>query len=374
MFEENTGAGRPDPVQSARQSGLRYILDDRPGIRRRKAGKGFAYYDPEERIIRDRETLARIRALAIPPAWTEVWINPAANGHLQATGRDARGRKQYRYHPRWSQIRGETKYHRMIAFAEALPRIRTRVSQDLRRPGLPRRKVLATVVHLLDRTGIRIGNEEYRRSNESFGLSTLQDEHVSIEGATLHFQFRGKSGACHEIKLRDRRLAQIVRRSRDLPGSELFQYVNGEGERQTIDSGDVNDYLREIAEGDFSTKDFRTWVGTLEAALALQDLGPAASPTEAKRNVVAAVKQAAGRLRNRPATCRKHYVHPAVIEAYLEGEIPGVTGQGVMVDESAEDRAQEGLYPEEQAIKEFLEHRAQRESAAPRRRAPLQPA
>lgn len=340
----------PDPQDTARASGLRYVSDTEPGIRRRKSGTGFAYYDTEGRLIHDRKLLRRFRSLAIPPAWAEVWICPYEQGHIQATGRDARGRKQYRYHPRWNETRGQHKYDRMIAFGYALPAIRQQVNRDLSLPGLPRSKVLAAVVYLMDRTGIRVGNEEYRRANESYGLTTLQDHHVAIEGATLHFRFRGKSGLMHEISLTDQRLARIVRSCRELPGSELFQYVDEEGKQQAVDSGDVNEYLRGITQLDFSSKDFRTWAGTVEAAVTLQQLGLFSTQAEAKHNIMAAYRRCADRLRNRPATCRKHYVHPAVIEAYQ-------SGSPCLMDRQASSNTgpNEWLYPEEKALLDFLE-------------------
>lgn len=308
-----------DPKKAAKQSGLRYVHDDIPGVTRRASGKGFAYYGTDGSLIRNRDVLRRIRGLAIPPAWTEVWICPYPEGHIQATGRDAKGRKQYRYHPRWREVRDMTKYSRMIAFGEALPRLRERIADDLRLRGLPKRKVIAAVVALLARTRIRVGNEEYRKTNRSYGLTTLRDQHVDIDQSRLQFRFRGKSGMVHHISLSDRRLAQVVRRCQDLPGQELFQYLDDEDGRQPVDSGDVNDYVKEATGDDFTSKDFRTWAGTLEVARKLQQLGPAGSLTEAKRNTVEAVKGAAECLGNRPATCRKHYVHPAVIDAYLEG-------------------------------------------------------
>ncbi len=254
-----------DPVESAQAAGLRYVSDTQPGIRRKRAGKGFVYVGTDGKTIRDAKELARIRSLAIPPAYTDVWICPSPNGHIQATGRDARGRKQYRYHPKWREVRDETKFGRMLAFSEALPKIRARLERDLSLPGLPREKVLATVVRLLECTCIRVGNDEYAKSNRSFGLTTLQDRHVEISGSNLRFEFRGKSGKMHKVDLNDRRLARIVQRCQDLPGEDLFQYLDDDGVRQTIGSGDVNDYIREISGQEFTAKDFRTWAGTLLA-------------------------------------------------------------------------------------------------------------
>jgi DNA topoisomerase-1 len=308
-----------DPVESAKLAGLTYVTEGRPGIARRRAGKFFTYVDAHGRRVRDAETLGRIRSLAIPPAWTDVWICAAPHGHIQAIGRDARGRKQYRYHPRWRAVRDEAKYARMLAFAETLPSIRARVEKDLALPGLPRDKVLATVVRLLESTLIRVGNAEYARQNGSFGLTTMRDRHVAVSGSTLRFRFRGKSGKEHEVDVRDPRLARVVRRCQELPGQELFQYVDDEGRRQVIDSADVNGYLREITGADFTAKDFRTWAGTVLAALALSEVAAFTSKRQAQRNILRAVESVARRLGNTPTICRKCYVHPAVLDAYLDG-------------------------------------------------------
>ena len=270
--------------------------------------------------MRDADVLRRVRALVIPPAWKDVWICASPHGHIQAVGRDARGRKQYRYHARWREVRDETKYTRMLDFARALPGIRARVERDLARPGLTREKVLATVVRLLEATLIRVGNEEYARANGSFGLTTLRDHHVDIAGTEIRFSFRGKGGKVHTVGVRDRRLARIVRHLQDLPGQELFQYVDEQGERRTIDSGDVNAYLARIVGDDFTAKDFRTWAGTVLAALALAEVRTFATAREAKRNIVRAIERVAARLGNTPAICRKSYVHPQVLHAYLDGE------------------------------------------------------
>ena len=310
-----------DPVESARAAGLRYVTDDEPGIRRRKSGKGFTYRDPQGKTVKDPKVIERIRKLAIPPAWTDVWICPRANGHLQATGRDAKGRKQHRYHPDWRSVRDETKFGRMILFGEALPKIRERVEADLALRGLPREKVLAAVVKLLETTLIRVGNPEYVKQNNSFGLTTLRNRHVEISGSTLRFEFRGKSGKDHSVEIHDRRLARIVKQVRDLPGQKLFQYLDENGERQSVSSEDVNDYLRAATGEDFSAKDFRTWGGTVLALSALLELGPCESEKEASRAVVEAVKRVSASLGNRPAICRKFYVHPLVIESYLEGSL-----------------------------------------------------
>jgi DNA topoisomerase I len=328
------------------------VSDASPGIRRRRAGRGFGYVGPDGRAVRDKATLARIRSLAIPPAYTDVWICPMATGHLQATGRDARGRKQYRYHPKWREVRDETKFGRMLAFSEALPRLRARAERDLSLPGLPRAKVLATVVRLLECTGIRVGNDEYARTNRSFGLTTLQDHHVEVSGARLRFEFRGKSGKTHRVALSDRRLARIVARCQALPGADLFQYVDAEGARVSIGSGDVNDYLREITGEDFTAKDFRTWAGTLQAVAVLEALGPAPTEREAKSAVLRAIDQVAERLNNTRAVCRKYYVHPAVIETYQAGTLRDALRNG------GPPPAGPGLSTEEQALVRLLRHAA----------------
>jgi len=301
-------------------AGLRHSSDDRPGITRRRAGRGFTYRDADGVRVGDPETLARIKRIAIPPAWTDVWICPAPNGHLQATGRDARGRKQYRYHARYRARRDTAKFERLIAFARALPAIREQVDRDLARPGLPREKVLAAVVRLLELTLIRVGNDEYARLNRSFGLTTLQDRHAVVDGSAIRFRFRGKSGKQQEVGLRDRRLATVVRRCRDLPGRELFQYVDADGEPRDVASDDVNEYLGAIAPG-FTAKDFRTWAGTVLAYRALRALGKGATDREKQRNVAEAVQAAADNLGNTPAVARQAYVHPAVVDAYLDGGI-----------------------------------------------------
>ncbi len=310
-----------NPLVAAKAAGLRYVSDQAPGLTRKRAGRGFTYLDAAGKTVRDAEALRRIKALAIPPAWRDVWICPLPNGHLQATGRDAKGRKQYRYHARWHAVRDETKFERLAAFGRALPVVRQITERDLSLPGLCRRKVLATVVRLLETTLIRVGNEEYARTNGSFGLTTLRDRHVNISGASLRFQFRGKSGVSHAIDLNDRRLAKIVRSCRDLPGQELFQYLDGEGQPQTIGSAEVNDYLRELTGEDFTAKDFRTWAGTVLALAALRVRCDFTSQTAAKRNVVRALECVAQRLGNTPTICRKSYVHPLVVQLYLQGAL-----------------------------------------------------
>jgi DNA topoisomerase-1 len=288
----------------------------------------------------------------IPPAWKNVWICSIEHGHLQATGVDARGRRQYRYHPGYRQIRNQTKFHRMLAFAKALPSIRERVEHDLKRHGLPREKVIATVVRLLETTFIRIGNEEYAKQNASFGLTTLHDEHVRIEGCTIRFHFRGKSAQDHDITVHDKRLARIVRDCRDLPGYDLFQYVDEAGQTHCIDSSDVNAYLRDACGEDFTAKDFRTWAGTVQTALALAEMGPFKSETEAKRNIAAAIKNTASQLGNRPATCRNYYVHPAVTDGYLDGTLLNIVKPP---EETGEPLASTDLHPEERAVVKLLQ-------------------
>ena len=329
--------------------GLRHATDRRPGITRRRAGHGFAYRDSDGKPIRDPQTRERIRGIAIPPAWTDVWISPYPNGHLQATGRDARGRKQYRYHPRYRRGREAAKYERLLAIAAALPKIRAKVDADLAKPGLDRDKVVAAIVRLLELTLIRVGNDEYARLNRSFGLTTLRDRHASVRGTSIRFRFKGKSGKLHEVGLRDRRLAAVVRRCQDLPGQELFQYVDDEGEPVDIASDDVNDYLRSIAP-DVSAKDFRTWAGTVLAYRALRAIDPPKSEREATRNVVAAIRETADLLGNTPAVCRSAYVHPVVVEAYLDGRLRGAlvkavedNGTSPVETTPAEERAVVGL-------------------------------
>jgi DNA topoisomerase I len=319
----------PDPAESAKAANLRYVTDSTPGISRRKRRTGFEYIDPSGKVIRDPEELQRFKSLAIPPAWREVWICPLHNGHLQATGRDIKGRKQHRYHPRWREVRDENKYGRILAFAKALPVIREKVDNDLRLPGLPRDKILATVVRLLETSHIRVGNEEYARQNKSYGLATLRNRHVNVSGSTIRFEFRGKSGVEHALDINDRRLAKIIKRCQDLPGYELFQYLDQDGERHTIDSSDVNEYIRQIAGEEFSTKDFRTWAGTVLAARALQQCETAESNSQSKRNIVQAVESVAEILGNTKAVCRKCYIHPAVIQSYIDGSLLRVLSRRV---------------------------------------------
>jgi DNA topoisomerase I len=343
-----------DPVQSAAVVGLRYVSDDMPGIGRIKAGSGFRYRNPAGEFLHDKAVLQRIDSLAIPPAWTDVWICPDPNGHLQATGRDERRRKQHRYHPRWREVRHETKYARMLVFAKALPQIRRRVKKDLALSGLPRNKVLATVVKLLEVSHIRVGNEEYARENKSYGLTTLRNGHVEVRGSTLRFHFRGKSGKWHNVDIEDQRLARIVRSCQNLPGQELFQYVDDDGTRQKVSSEDVNEYLREITGEDFTAKDFRTWAGTVLAAVTLKEFQKCESQTQAKKNVVEAIKCVAERLGNTVAVCRKCYIHPDVLECYLEGTLVEA-----LRPEAGKElaKAVKGLEPEEAAVVGLLQHR-----------------
>lgn len=341
-----------DPVKAAKTAGLRYVNDTSPGIQRQSQGKGFIYIGIDGKRISDESEIKRFEALAIPPAWKDVWICPLAHGHLQATGRDGKGRKQYRYHHHWQKIRSQTKFNRMIPFSTALPSIREQVEHHLGLKGLPREKVLATVVKLLETTCIRVGNVEYAQENKSFGLTTLRARHVDISGSTIRFQFKGKSGVEHDIEVNDRRLARIVKRCQDIPGYELFQYLDDEGKRQTINSEDVNSYLREITGDDFTAKDFRTWAGTILAAQELKQLGEFESKTQANKNVVQAIKTVAKQLGNRPATCRKYYVHPVIIDAYLEGTLGTTEKQPV---ESKSDDSPYNLQDEELAVVALLE-------------------
>jgi DNA topoisomerase-1 len=338
-----------DPAAEAKEAGLRYVTDRLRGIRREPDGDGFRYVRPNGEPVTDERTLARIKSLAIPPAWTDVWICPIVNGHLQATGRDAKGRKQYRYHPRWRQHRDETKYHRMIAFGERLPTIRTRVQQDLGQTGLSRERVLATVIRLLDETAIRVGNEEYVRENQHYGLTTLEHQHVEVTGTTMRFRFVGKAGKEVAVDVRDRRVARIVKKLEDLPGQELFQYLDESGARRGIESADVNAYLRDVAGQEFTAKDFRTWHGTVRAARVLHELGPAETKTATKQKITEAIKAVAGHLGNTPAVCKKCYVNPEVLLAYEDGTLARV------FDRNLPDPV--GLEPDETALLELLRER-----------------
>ena len=310
-----------DPEEAAEEAGLRYVSDDRAGFTRKAKGDDFEYFDTAGKLITDEKKLLRIKRLAIPPAYTDVWICPTANGHIQATGRDARGRKQYRYHEKWREARDETKYDRMLIFGAALPKIRKRVEADLALPGLPKNKILATIVSLMERTFIRVGNEEYARQNNSYGLTTMRNRHVDVKGAKVRFKFRGKSGVEQDATVHDRRLARIVKKLQDLPGQELFGYLDDDGTVHDVSSQDVNDYLREITGEDFSAKDFRTWAGTVLAAVALNALDAFETKKEAKQNIKHAITAVSKILGNSPAVCRKCYVHPAVLETYLSGNM-----------------------------------------------------
>jgi len=350
-----------DPEMSAQLARLRYVSDTEPGISRVRRGKGFSYVGPDGQRVTDERTLDRIRSLAIPPAWTDVWICTTSRGHLQATGRDEKNRKQYRYHPRWHEVRDEVKYHRIIAFGQALPAIRARTNADLRKRGLSREKVLATVVQLLEGTLIRVGNETYARENRSYGLTTLRNRHVDVDGTEISFEFNGKSGKKHSVGVRDRKLARVVAQLKDLPGQELFQYLDEDGARHSISSEDVNDYLQEITGEEFTAKDFRTWAGTVLAARALEEIGAFDDEAEAKTNVVRAVESVAKQLGNTPAICRKCYVHPTVIEAYLDGSMVET------LKSRAEDLLSSSLSdlpPEEAAVLAFLQQRLTREASA----------
>jgi DNA topoisomerase-1 len=341
-----------EAIEAAEEAGLRYVSDDRPGYIRKAKGEDFEYFDTEEKAITDEQRLLRIKRLAIPPAWTDVWICPSANCHIQATGRDARRRKQYLYHERWREIRDENKYDRMIAFGKALPKIRRRVAKDLKLSGLPRNKVVATVVQLLERTFIRIGNEEYARENKSFGLTTMKDRHVEVKGSKLRFRFRGKSGKEHEVDVTDRRIAGIVCKLQDLPGQDLFQYVDDDGEVRDITSQDVNQYLREITDDDFSAKDFRTLAGTVLTAMALNAQEKFETNKQAKANIKTAINAVSKILGNTPAICRKCYVHPAIFESYLGRK--SIDGLKQMTEEAKENV---DLRASEAAVLKFLESR-----------------
>lgn len=345
-----------DPVEAARSAGLKYVTDEDPGLRREPDGEGFRYLSPNGSTVRDDDEVQRIRKLAIPPAWTDVWICPSPDGHLQATGRDARGRKQYRYHPRFREVREETKYGHMLEFARALPQLRARVAEHMALRGLPREKVLATVVHLLETTLIRVGNDDYARDNRSYGLTTLRNRHVAIDGSQLRFEFKGKSGKTWRLQLQNRRVAKVVRACQELPGQRLFQYRDENGELREVTSSDVNDYLREIGGRDITAKDFRTWAGTVMAALALQEVERVDTQAAMKKNVRAAVERVAARLGNTPAICRKCYVHPEIFAAHAEGELLLEVGR----EAERELRGPAALNPEESAVLSLLQGRLER--------------
>jgi DNA topoisomerase I len=350
-----------DPRDAAESAGLRYVSDEEPGIRRRKAGKGFSYLKPDGTRVEDAATLDRIRSLAIPPAYTDVWICAQPNGHIQATGRDAKGRKQYRYHPAFREVRESTKYEKMLEFARALPALRTKIDEHMGLRGLPREKVLATVVHLLETTLIRVGNEDYVRQNKSYGLTTLRDPHVKVEGPQLRFQFKGKSGKTWRLQVKDRRVARIVKACQDLPGQDLFQYLDENGGSQSVTSADVNAYLKEITGSDVTAKDFRTWAGTVLAALALKEFETFDNEAKAKKNIRAAIETVASRLGNTPTICRKCYVHPEVFTSYLEGQLL------LEIRDEVESELRDnlsGLKPEEAAVLTLLAARLNRDAKA----------
>jgi DNA topoisomerase-1 len=340
--------------ETATRAGLCYVTDGVAGIRRQRSGTGWVFFAPDGRRIVDPEERRRIGALVIPPAWTEVWICPDPRGHIQATARDARGRKQYRYHPRYREARDQSKFRRMLEFSEILPDVRERIERDLRAGDLSRRQILATVVRLLDKTLIRVGNDEYARENRSFGLTTLRVRHVQIEGSRLRFSFRGKSGVNHQVAITDRRLARIVQQCQDLPGQELFQYIDARGKRQTISSDDVNAYLRETTGRDITAKDFRTWAGTMLAAKELCAVGPASTRREAERNVIRAIDVVADRLGNTRAVCRKYYVHPALVHAYMIGLTPSLPSAAVP-RQLRRENPPAALRRDEVAVLEFLQ-------------------
>ncbi len=341
-----------DYRQQARQQGLRYVTDARPGYTRRRYGKSFVYFDSTGERIRDEDEIIRIRKLAIPPAYRNVWICPLKNGHIQATALDAKGRKQYRYHPDWRAARDATKFTHMLAFGEALPKIRATVKQHMAQRGLTRDKVLATVVTLLEKTLIRVGNDEYARKNQSYGLTTLRDEHVEVSGSTLRFRFKGKSGKEWNLKLSDRRIARVVAACADIEGQELFKYVDDDGRVRDVTSGDVNAYLQEISGQPFTAKDFRTWTGTVLAAMALRGLDACDTQTGAKKNIVAAIEAVSKRLGNTPSVCRKCYVHPEILNAYLDGDL--VSQIEADIDDRLDD---EGLNADERSVLNFLKGR-----------------
>jgi DNA topoisomerase-1 len=349
-----------EAMDAAEGAGLRYVSDDRPGYTRKAKGDDFEWFDADGKPIRDEQRLLRLKRLAIPPAWTAVWICPAPNCHLQATGRDARRRKQYLYHERWREVRDENKYDRIISFGKALPKIRRRIARDSKLPGLPRNKVLATVVQLLERTFIRIGNEEYARENKSFGLTTMKDRHVEVKGAKLRFRFRGKSGREHDVDVTDRHIAKIISKLQDLPGQDLFQYVDDGGEIRDVTSQDVNEYLREITGEDFSAKDFRTWAGTVLTAIALNAQEKFENQKQAKSNIKTAISAVAKILGNTPAICRKCYVHPAVLESYLDQK--SIDGLKAMTEDALE-REDVDLRSSETAVLKFLKSRLAKKAA-----------
>ncbi|ABE64669.1 putative DNA topoisomerase I [Nitrobacter hamburgensis X14] len=355
-----------DPKDAAEFAGLRYVSDARPGIKRKKAGTGFTYLRADGSKLTEPDVLNRIKSLAIPPAWSDVWICPFNDGHIQATGRDAKGRKQYRYHPRFREVRESTKYEHVVAFADALPGIREKVKEHMAQRGLPREKVLATIVHLLETTLIRVGNDEYAEQNKSYGLTTLMNRHVAINGNEVRFRFTGKSGKQWSLRVKDRRIAKIIKACQELPGQELLQYVDEAGAFQDVSSTDVNAYLREITGKDITAKDFRTWAGTVLAAMALNELESFDSAAQAKRNLRAAIEKVSAKLGNAPTICRKCYVHPEVMNSYMDGNLV------LELKTKAESELQanvESLKPEEAAVLALLRGRLAKEAERPKQRA-----
>lgn len=353
----------PDTHEFAAATGLRWVNDTAPGIRRLKRGKAFEYRSPAGKKLADEATLRRIRSLVIPPAWTDVWISPHTDGHIQATGIDARKRKQYRYHPHWRKTRDQSKFDRMLAFGKQLPKIRRATRQHLKLPGLPRQKVLAAMVQLLEKTLIRIGNDEYAKANNHFGLTTMRDRHATIKGDTVTFRFQGKSGVHHDLELHDGKLAKIIRACQELPDQELFAYRNDDGTWSDVTSSDVNGYLKEIAGQDFTAKDFRTWAGTVLAAQALQEISSFDTQIEAKKNILRAVESVARKLGNTTSVCRKCYIHPEILDAYLDGSLIDTLQQRA----KAALRNVAQLHPEEAAVLAFLQERLRRQAGAPRK-------
>jgi DNA topoisomerase-1 len=343
-----------NPKDAAKSAGLRYVSDNRAGIRRKESGKGFTYVRPDGTKLSDSHVVRRIRSVAIPPAWTDVWICPFADGHFQATGRDAKGRKQYRYHPLFREVRESTKYEHVVVFAHALPTIRAKVRQHMALRGLPREKVLATVVHLLETTLIRVGNDDYAKQNKSYGLTTLKNRHVAVEGYAVRFRFTGKSGKQWSLKVTDRRVAKIIKACQELPGQELLQYLDEDGKEQDVTSADVNTYLKEITGQDITAKDFRTWAGTVLAALALKELESFDTAAQAERNLRAVLVHVAARLGNTATICRKCYVHPEVLDSYLDGSLV-LEIKSEVRSELRDELA--GLQPEEAAVLAMLRAR-----------------
>lgn len=355
MLLENLNIGDipHDPQEAAEEIGLLYVNDNTPGMTRRLAGKGFSYYNADGKPVRDEQTLARIKSLIIPPAWTDVWICPSKRGHIQATGRDVKGRKQYKYHADFRALRETSKFGHMLEFAKALPTIRCRVDEDMRKKSLSREKVLATVIHLLEATLIRVGNDSYAKDNKSFGLTTLRNSHVDVEGSEFRFRFKGKSGKTWNLKIRDRRIARIIRSCQELPGQELFAYIDDEKKIRDVTSADVNAYLKEISGADITAKDFRTWAGTVLAALALREFESFDSQTAAKKNIRHAIEQVAARLGNTPTICRKCYVHPEILNCYMEGSLLFEIKEEI----ESELRNLDRLNPEETAVLSLLRMR-----------------